>query len=135
MNARAVSRVGIRGAWAVRDGSNQKKPDDPATRPAPPYRDADGAATDEFAATLLRALVDMAGRSKRRQADLTAALRGAGMPADPARVRGALRRLQQQRCIENLVPLSDGGLLLSVTTAAIERLGGASEWLPLGAED
>jgi hypothetical protein len=64
-------------------------------RPAP-------ASDDDFAALLLQALSAMAGRSKRRQADLTAALRGANLEAEPARVRAALRILQSQGCIENL---------------------------------
>jgi hypothetical protein len=103
-------------------------PDAPAQPPA--------ALTDEaFAAALLRALVGMAARSKRRQADLTAALRGAGLPAEPARVRAALRLLRQQGCIDNLVPLSDGGLLLSVTATALGRFGTVPRWLPLGDDD
>ena len=99
-----------------------------------PQRDADALAEEDFAAVLLRALIDMAARSKRRQADLMAALRGAGLPVDPESVRAALRTLRRQGCIENLVPLTDGGLLLSITTSAIERLGPSPQWLPL-AED
>lgn len=83
---------------------------------------------------LLRALVDMAARSQRRQADLMAALRGAGLPADAARVRAALATLRAQGCIEKFVPLSDGGLLLSVTPAALDRLGPVPQWLPLAEE-
>ena len=71
----------------------------------------------------------MASRSKRRQADLVAALRGAKLPAEPRRVRAALRMLQAQGAIENLVPLSDGGLLLSVTQAVSAQFGGISQWL------
>jgi len=102
-----------------------------ATEPKPVAKTGD----DDFTALLLRALTDMAGRSKRRQADLTAALRGAGLPADPARVRAALRALAAQGCIENLVPLSDGGLLLSVTQAGLEaRAPTLNWWLPLADE-
>jgi hypothetical protein len=90
---------------------------------------------EDFATLLLRALTVMAARSKRRQADLTAALRGAGLPADPARVRAALRVLLAQGCIENLVPLSDGGLLLSVTQSALDHAGPAPRWLPLSELD
>ena len=85
----------------------------------------------DFAVVLLQALNNMAARSKRRQADLNAALRGAGIIADPSRVRTALRLLQAQGAIENLVPLSDGGLLLSVTQQAAERAIPAPQWLPL----
>jgi len=108
-----------------------------APGPAVPQpRAAQDPAVDEFAASLLRALVNMAQRSKRRQADLTAALRGAGLQqVEPARVRAALRLLQGQGCIDHLVPLSDGGLLLSVTTVAVERPGGVVRWLQPGEED
>jgi len=106
---------------------------DPVVSPAHPAQEAQ---IEEFAAGLLRALMGMARRSKRRQADLTAVLRGAGMhQVEPARVRTALRLLQSQGCIDNLVPLSDGGLLLSVTTIAVERLGGGARWLPIAGED
>ncbi len=85
----------------------------------------------DFAVVLLQALTRMAARSKRRQADLTAALRGADILAEPARVRSALRILRMQGAIENLVPLSDGGLLLSVTQKGSNRAAPAPEWLPL----
>jgi hypothetical protein len=98
-------------------------------------RDSGALADEAFAALLLRALVAMAARSKRQQADMTAALRGAGLMATPVRVRAALRLLRQQGCIANLVPLSDGGLLLSVTPSAIDQLGGRPQWLPLDEED
>lgn len=107
-------------------------PPQPGAEPTHAAREA----TDEaFALVLLRALTDMARRSKRRQADLTAALRGAGLQAEVSQVRAALRLLAAQGCIETLVPLSDGGLLLSVTTAGIERLGGGMRWMPFGMED
>ncbi len=73
----------------------------------------------------------MASRSKRRQADLSAALRGADIVTDPSRVRSALKILRSGGAIENLVPLSDGGLLLSVTQKGAGRPGAAPDWLPL----
>jgi hypothetical protein len=88
----------------------------------------------DFAMLVLLALSDMARRSTRGQADLVAALRGAGLAAEPRRVRGALRLLQAQGAIDHLVPLSDGGLLLSVTRVARERFATASQWLP-GSDD
>jgi hypothetical protein len=96
----------------------------------PPGRGSEWEDAD-FAVVLLQALTNMAARSKRRQADLTAALRGADIAADPARVRTALKMLRAQGAIENLVPLSDGGLLLSVTQKATERPGPLPQWLPL----
>jgi hypothetical protein len=89
----------------------------------------------DFAVVLLQALTSMAMRSKRRQADLMAALHGAGLPADPPRVRAALRLLHLQGAIEHLVPLSDGGLLLSVTHRATVSAAPAPDWLPLDALD
>ena len=92
---------------------------------------ADALESADFAVVLLRALTIMAARSKRRQADLTAALRGADIAVEPGRVRSALKLLQAQGAIENLVPLSDGGLLLSVTQQAVQRPVPAPQWLPL----
>ena len=83
----------------------------------------------DFAVVLLTALTNMAARSKRRQADLAAALRGADIVAEPRRLRAALRLLQAQGAIENLVPLSDGGLLLTVTHAANDPFGDIAKWL------
>jgi hypothetical protein len=89
----------------------------------------------DFAVVLLHALTSMAQRSKRRQADLTASLRGAALTADPGRVRLALQLLERQGSIENLVPLTDGGLLLSVTQRPNDRVGPAPEWLPMNQLD
>jgi hypothetical protein len=46
-------------------------------------------------------------------------------------VRTALRLLCAQGAIENLVPLSDGGLLLSVTQQSSVRRGPVTDWLAL----
>jgi hypothetical protein len=86
---------------------------------------------EDFAAIMLRALIDMAARSQRRQADLLAALRGARLPLDQARVRAALRLLLAQGCVTNPVPLSDGAVLLTVTRQAMEQGGPAPQWLPM----
>lgn len=96
--------------------------------PAQPLADA------EFALLLLLALSTMASRSKRGQADVAAALRGAQLEAEPRRIRTALRRLQAEGAISNLVPLSDGGLLVTVATGAVERQA-VPIWLPDEAED
>ncbi len=116
----------------MQNDAGEPDADAPAAEPAALQRGPEEPGEEAFAALLLRALVAMAVRSKRQQADLTAALRGAGLAAEPGRVRAALRLLQGQGCIEHLVPLSDGGLLLSVTPAAFERLGSRLHWLPLG---
>lgn len=85
----------------------------------------------DFAVSMLRALVVMAARSQRRQADLLAALRGAELPVETPSVRAALRLLQLQGFVSNLVPLSDGGLLLTVTQQGMERSSPFPQWLPL----
>ena len=85
----------------------------------------------DLAVMILQALTTMAARSKRHQADLTAALKGADIAAEPPRVRTALRLLCAQGAIENLVPLSDGGLLLQVTQASSARRGPVTDWLAL----
>lgn len=81
-----------------------------------------------FADELLQALAVMAMRSKRRQADLCAALCRAKLDTDPRRVTDALRQLERSGCIEHLVPLYDGGVLLSVTSRGIEKLNAGPRW-------
>lgn len=112
-----------------RQGTNAPEVEPVLTQAAPVRRLTELDEAD-FAVVLLQALTTMALRSKRRQADLMAALRGADIVADPARVRGALRVLRAQGAIENLVPLSDGGLLLSVTQRAVERGCAVMDWVP-----
>jgi DNA-binding MarR family transcriptional regulator len=89
-------------------------------------------ATDQpvalFADELLQALAAMAMRSKRRQADLCAALCRARLDTDPRRVTDALRQLERSGCIEHLVPLYDGGVLMSVTSRGIEKLNAGPRW-------
>jgi hypothetical protein len=43
----------------------------------------------------------------------------------------ALRELQEQGCIEDLVPLYDGGILMSVTSRGIEHLSAGPRWTML----
>lgn len=81
-----------------------------------------------FTDRLLTALATMAARSKRRQADLSAALRRGGLDSEPSRVSRALSHLVKIGCIEHLVPLYDGGVLMSVTSRGIERLTNAPRW-------
>ncbi len=75
---------------------------------------------------LLEALGEMAVRSKRRQADLTVALRRAGVSAPRERITAALEDLFDKGYIDDIIPLSDGGLLLCVTSLGIDRMGGGS---------
>lgn len=85
-----------------------------------------------YADSLLTALATMAVRSKRRQADLSAALRRSGLDVDPVRVTEALQHLESTGCIEHLVPLYDGGVLMSVTSRGVEQLNSAPRWTILG---
>jgi hypothetical protein len=82
------------------------------------------ALTDTFVHDVLVAVADMALRSKRRQADLDAALWSAGMTGAHDRRLAALERLREQGCVDKVVELSDGGVLLSVTALGLDRLGG-----------
>jgi hypothetical protein len=82
----------------------------------------------EYAEALLAALAGMAVRSPRRQADLGVALRRSGLAADPTRLGLALQSLQNDGCVEGLVPLEDGGTLLQVTSRGIERLSHTVRW-------
>lgn len=84
-----------------------------------------------FSDQLLRALATMAVRSKRRQADLSAALARSGLDTDPGRITEALRHLETIGCIEQLVPLYDGGVLMSVTSRGVETLNAGPRWTML----
>jgi hypothetical protein len=73
--------------------------------------------------SVLAAVVEMALRSKRRQADLEAALRHAGIAAGRAQVLEALDHLCMEGWADGIVELHDGGVLLSVTALGLEVLG------------
>lgn len=81
--------------------------------------------TEVFLIDVLTAVAGMAMRSKRRQADLDAALRNAGVECERPRRMAALERLRTGGYVDRVVELSDGGVLLSVTAAGLDRLGGA----------
>ena len=80
----------------------------------------------DFADALLAALAGMAARSHRRQADLFVAARRFGISAPPDRIRQTLHQLQADGCVERVVPLADGGVLLSITGYGLERLSQSS---------
>ena len=71
---------------------------------------------------LLVALASMAGRSKRSQADVEAAMNGAYLsPVPPGRVTRALEGLERGGFVEDILRLSDGGILIRVTPAGKTR--------------
>jgi len=80
------------------------------------------ASSREVEDALLAALASMAVRSHRRQADLGVATRRAALSMGADKLQLALLRLQEDGCIDSIVPLTDGGVLLSVTSRGIERL-------------
>ena len=71
---------------------------------------------------ILVALACMAGRSKRSQADVGAAMNGACLaPVPPGRVARALEGLERGGFVEDALRLSDGGILIRVTPAGKMR--------------
>ncbi len=71
---------------------------------------------------VLRAVAAMARVSKRQQAELQAALERAGLASLSQEQRAAaLCHLCDTASIEDVIPLDDGGVLLSVTSAGMER--------------
>lgn len=80
----------------------------------------------DFEDALLAALASMAVRSHRRQADLIVATRRAALFAGPERLQIALSRLVADGSVEAVVPLADGGVLVSVTSRGIDRLNNTS---------
>lgn len=85
------------------DDASASRPDD-ATPPT----------AEAFDAALFRALHAMAIKSPRFQADVQAAMRYASLSAHPAKLAAALQRLEVAGQVSNLIPLSDGGLLITV---------------------
>ena len=73
----------------------------------------------------------MAVRSKRRQADLAAALCRGALESEAHEVGSALQQLEQAGFIEQIVPLYDGGVLLAVTSRGIEQLNTMPRWAML----
>ena len=78
---------------------------------------------------LLESLVTMASKSKRRQADMSAALRRSGIGATSEQVRDALIELQSSGCIREIVPLYDGGMLVTLTNMGMDRTTRNPHWL------
>ncbi len=86
---------------------------------------------EEFPQRLLRALATMAVRSKRRQADLAAALCRGRLEQEAGAVGKALHELESAGFIEQIVSLYDGGVLLAVTSRGIEQLNTMPRWAML----
>ena len=75
-----------------------------------------------FADALLAAMAQMAALSPRRQADVTVAMRRAGLTAPAALIVTTLDQLRDDGCVEPPLALSDGGILVSLTMRGIEHL-------------
>lgn len=95
----------------------------PAGGPAASRIEAEEGVTEtDIAGAVLRALATMARASKRQQAELQAALERAGLASlSDHEKQAALRRLYDTASIEHIIPLDDGGVLISVTSAGMER--------------
>lgn len=74
-----------------------------------------------FAITLLAALVTMAASSGRQEAEVSFALKRAGLELSQDLQRQALRDLEFKGLIENVIELADGGVLLRVTPSGRRR--------------
>ncbi len=70
---------------------------------------------------VLRALASMARSSRRHEADVGSALQGAGLALDRDELDSALHHLVEAECVERIIPLTDGGILLAVTAAGMTR--------------
>jgi hypothetical protein len=73
--------------------------------------------------SLLDALARMARASRRHEADFDCAARIAGLRLTPEQRAMAVAKLASADCIERLIPLLDGGLLVSVTRTGMGRSG------------
>ena len=79
-------------------------------------------ALSEPGAAVLRALSSMAQINQRNQAVVNEALYRAGLSVSADTMASVLRELDDQGCIEKLIPLSDGALLLTVTGIGMSRI-------------
>ncbi len=77
----------------------------------------------ELVTTTLVALATMARSSQRRQSDVHAAMRRGGISLSAERQKAVLKELQVTGMISQLIPLGDGGLLLTVTHVGMMRAG------------
>ncbi len=84
---------------------------------------------DELPYALLAALVAMARKNARFQADVDAAVKRRGILASPGRLKQALTCLKDAKLLERLIPLYDGGMLVTPTNAAMDTIGGGLSWL------
>jgi hypothetical protein len=95
----------------------------PSAQGPPPPDPTPPADPDALAGAVMAALVDMALRSKRRQADLEAALHHARIDISREQALGALDLLATRGWVDTVVPLHDGGVLMSVTGLGLEVAG------------
>jgi hypothetical protein len=72
---------------------------------------------------VLHALATMARTSQRRQSDVHFALRRAGVAVSGAMQTAILRELQRAGMVSQMIPLGDGGLLLTVTQTGMMKAG------------
>jgi type IV secretory pathway TrbF-like protein len=72
---------------------------------------------------VLRAVAAMAIGSKRHQAELGVALHRAGLSLSHAMQSAAVDDLRRAELVEYVIPLNDGGVLLSVTSVGMQRAG------------
>lgn len=98
----------------------ESETDDTGVRAATVARKA--SSEQDFLDALLAALTAMAVLSPRRQADVAVAMRRAGLAGSRELIQVALDRLRREGSVERPLHLSDGGILVSVTTRGIERL-------------
>ena len=96
----------------VRDGAPPPAGTD--SLPARPDGSAARLTDRDFDEALFRALHTMACKSPRFQADVQAAMRSGQLTAHPTQLAAALERLSLAGRVSNLIPLLDGGLLITV---------------------
>ncbi len=96
---------------------------DHPTSPMPAQQTRAPAVDAELVANALVALATMARSSQRRQSDVHAAMRRGGISLSAERQKAVLKELQATGMISQLIPLGDGGLLLTVTHDGMMKAG------------
>ncbi len=82
---------------------------------------AEPAMSLEMTMAVLRAVAAMARASKRHQAELGVALQRAGLALSISQQEVVVARLRDAELIETVIPLDDGGILVSVTSGGMQR--------------